>query len=146
MTGLPDKKQEFPCLTRRVTLKTSSKFPSRLSSFLRLGMREMLLPESPNVLSAGRNPHTQSAIKLIPSGVNWRCFFRHMSFSKEPDPGRKVTRHPFVFTPRRTRKVFSFIAVPLLSCFLPGTGRSRPLSGNDHPDRLFDFACSGEVS
>ncbi len=133
---------DFPCPSRRVTLKASSFFPLRLLSEVHV----MPLTKSPNVLSAGRDPHIQSAMKLIPSGVSGKRFFRSMFVPGGTGQGRKVTRHPFVFSPRRDRKVCDAFSLPMQSCFLPGTGRSSDLKGFDQPTRPLFLALSGGAS
>ena len=141
MTRLTIKNTSFPCPSRRVTLKTASFFPLHLFE-----MQVMPLPKSPNVLSAGRDLHTQSANKLIPSGVSWKRFFRSMFIPNGADQGQKVTRHPFVFSPRRQSKSLCAYTLPKKSCFLPGTGRSSDLKGFDQPERRRSLASPDGAS
>ena len=139
MTGLTIQNIGFPCPTRRVTLKTSSLSPVHLLN----EMQVMLLPKSPNVLSAGRDLHNQSANKLIPSGVRWKRFLRSVFVPKGTGRGRKVTRHPFVISPRRQCKGFHAFTLPVQSCFLPGSGWSFDFKGFDQPTHQRSLASSG---
>ncbi len=133
MTRLTIQNTDFPCPSRRVTLKAASFSPMHLLNLLRFKMQVMPLPKSPNVLSAGRDLHTQSANKLIPSGVRWKRFLWSTFVSNGTSQGRKVTRHPFVISPRRQCKGLHALTLPLQSCFLPGTGRSLAFKGFDQP-------------
>ena len=142
MTGYTIQHTGFPCPNRRVTLKTSSLSPMHLLN----KMQVMLLPKSPNVLSAGRDLHNQSANKLIPSGVRWKRFLRSVFVPKGTDRGRKVTRHPFVISPRRQCKGFHAFTFPVQSCFLPGTGRSFDFKGFDQPTHQRSLASSDGAS
>jgi len=146
MTGLTIQNTGFPCPTRRVTLKTASFSPVHLLNLLGFEMQVMPLPKSPNVLSAGRDLHNQSANKLIPSGVRWKRFLWSTFVPKRTDQGRRVTRHPFVFSPRRQCKGFHASTLPLQSCLLPGTGRSFELSGFDQPTHQSSLASSDGAS
>ena len=132
--------------SRRVTLKASSFSPWHLLNLLGFEMQVMPLPKSSNVLSAGRDPHIQSALKLIPSGVSGKRFFRSIFVPAGTDQGRKVTRHPFVKSPRRQSKGMYALTFPLQSCFLPGTGRSFGLNGFVPPTRQRYLASSGGAS
>ncbi len=133
---------DFPCPSRRVTLRASSFFTLRLLSEVHV----MPLPKSPNVLSAGRDPHIQSAMKLIPSGVSGKRFFRSMFVPGGTGHGRKVTRHPFVFSPRRQCRELHASSLPLKSCFLPGTGRSLAFKGFDQPTHKRSLMSSDGAS
>lgn len=146
MTGLTIQNTDFPCPTRRVTLKASSLSPVHLLNLFGFKMQVMPLPKSPNVLSAGRDLHTQSANKLIPSGVRWKRFLRSAFVPKGTSQGRKVTRHPFVFSPRRQCKGIHAFTLPMQSCFLPGTGRSLELKGLDQPMHNRSLASSDGAS
>ncbi len=146
MTRLTIQNTDFPCPSRRVTLKAASFSPMHLLNLLRFKMQVMPLPKSPNVLSAGRDPHTQSANKLIPSGVRWKRFLWSTFVSNGTSQGRKVTRHPFVISPRRQCKSLYAFSLPMQSCFLPGTGRSLDLKGFDQPKRRRSLASSDGVS
>lgn len=147
MTRLTIQNTDFPCPTRRVTLKTFSFSPVHLLNLLRFKMQVMPLPKSSNVLSAGRDLHTQSANKLIPSGVSWKRFFRSMFVSNGANQGQKVARHPFVFSPRRQSKSMSAYSSPLQSCLLPGTGRSYRVKRFDQPmHRRTHFSSDGASS
>ncbi len=146
MIGPTNQHTDLPCPSRRVTLKASSCSPWHLFNLSRLKVQVMPLPKSPNVLSAGRDLHTQSAKKLIPSGVSWKRFFRSVFVSKGTGQGRKVTRHPFVISPRRSHKGFDALSSPVQSCFLPGTGRSRDPMGTDQPHRKISLETFGGAS
>lgn len=146
MIGPTNQNTSFPCPSRRVTLKAASYSPWHLLKYLKLKMQEMPLPKSPNVLSAGRDLHTQSAKKLIPSGVSWKRFFRSVFIPNGVDQGRKVTRHPFIISPRRNHKGFDALSLPVQSCFLPGTGRSIDLRGYDRPHRQLSLEIFGGAS
>ncbi len=146
MIGPMQNQTVFPYPPRRVTLRASSFSPVHLLNLLGFEMQVMPLPKSSNVLSAGRDLHTQSANKLIPSGVSWKRFFRSMFVPAGTDQGQKVTRHPFVISPRRQSKGMYALTLTLQSCFLPGTGRSYDLSGFDQPDRQRSLASSGGAS
>lgn len=146
MTRLTIQNTDFPCPTRRVTLKAASFSPMYLSNQLGFEMQVMPLPKSPNVLSAGRDLHNQSAKKLIPSGVRWKRFLSSMFVPKGRNQGRKVTRHPFVFSPRRQCKGFHAFSLPLQSCFLPGTGRLSELKGFDQPKHQRTLMASDGAS
>lgn len=146
MTRPTNQNTGFSCPPRRVTLKASSFSPWHLLNLLGFEMQVMPLPKSSNVLSAGRDPHIQSALKLIPSGVSGKRFFRTMFVPGGTGQGRKVTRHPFVISPRRQCKGMYALPFPLRSCFLPGTGRSFELTGFDQPTRQRSLASSGGAS
>lgn len=146
MFGFAIQNTGFPCPSRRVTLRMASFSPMHLLNFLRFEMQVMPLPKSPNVLSAGRDLHTQSANKLIPSGVKWKRFLWSPFVLNGTDQGRKVTRHPFVISPRRQSKSLYALTLPIKSCFLPGTGRSSDLKGFDQPKRQRSLASSDEAS
>ena len=146
MTGLSIQNTDFPCPTRRVTLKASSLSPVHLLNLLGFEMQVMPLPKSPNVLSAGRDLHNQSANKLIPSGVRWKRFLRSAFVPLGTGRGRRVTRHPFFISPRRQCKGLHAISLPLQSCFLPGTGRSSELEGFDQPTHQCSLASSDGAS
>ena len=133
---------DFPCPPRRVTLRMASFSPMHLLNLLGFEMQVMPLPKSSNVLSAGRDLHTQSAKKLIPSGVRWKRFLWSPFVPNGTDQGRKVTRHPFFISPRRQCKSLSALTLPRKSCFLPGTGRSSDLNGLDRPKRQRSLASS----
>jgi hypothetical protein len=62
------------------------------------------------------------------------------------DQGQKVTRHPFVFSPRRQSKSLCAYTLPIKSCFLPGTGRSSDLKGFDQPERRCSLASPDGAS
>ena len=146
MTGLTIQNTGFPCPTRRVTLKTASFSPVHLLNLLGFEMQVMPLPKSPNVLSAGRDLHNQSANKLIPSGVRWKRFLRSAFVPLGTGQGRRVTRHPFVISPRRQCKGYHAMTLPMQSCFLPGTGRSYELKGFDQPTHHRSLASSDGAS
>ena len=146
MTRLTIQNIDFPCPTRRVTLKTSSLCPVHLSNLLGFEMQVMPLPKSPNVLSAGRDLHNQSANKLIPSGVRWKRFLRSAYIPNGVGQGRRVTRHPFVISPRRQCKGYHAMTLPMQSCFLPGTGRSSGFNGSDQPTHQPSLASSDGAS
>ena len=146
MTGHTIQNTDFPCPTRRVTLKTSSLSPMYLLNLKRFEVQVMPHPKSPNVLSAGRDLHTQSANKLIPSGVRWKRFLRSAFVPLGTGQGRKVTRHPFVISPRRQCKGIHAMTLPMQSCFLPGTGRLSQLNGPDQPTHQPSLASSDGAS
>jgi hypothetical protein len=147
MTGLTIQNTDFPCPSRRVTLKAASFSPMHLLNLLGFEMQVKHLPKSPNVLSAGRDLHTQSANKLIPSGVRWKRFLWPTFVPNRTSLGRKVTRHPFFISPRRQCKSLDALTLPIKSCFLPGTGRrSSDFKGLDQPKRQRSLASSGEAS
>lgn len=146
MTGLTIHNTDFPCPSRRVTLKAASFSPMHLLNLLGFEMPVMPLPKSSNVLSAGRDLHTQSANKLIPSGVRWKRFLWSPFVPNRTDQGRKVTRHPFIISPRRRCKGLYAYTLPLQSCFLPGTGRSFVLKGFDQPKRQRSLMSSDGAS
>lgn len=146
MFGLTIQNTGFPCPSRRVTLRTASFSPMYLLNFLRFEMQVMPLPKPSNVLSAGRDLHTQSANKLIPSGVKWKRFLLSPFVPNGTDQDQKVTRHPFVFSPRRQSKSLYALTLPIKSCFLPGTGRSSNLKGFDQPKRQRSYTSSGGAS
>jgi hypothetical protein len=146
MTGYTIQNTDFPCPTRRVTLKASSLSPVQLLNLSRFEMQEVPHPKSPNVLSAGRDLHNQSANKLIPSGVRWKRFLRSAFVPLGTGQGRKVTRHPFVSSPRRQCKGYHAMTLPMQSCFLPGTGRSSQLKGLDQPTHQPSLASSDGAS
>ncbi len=146
MTGLTIQNTDFPCPSRRVTLKAASFSPMHLLNRLRFEMQVMPLPKSSNVLSAGRDLHNQSANKLIPSGVRWKRFLWSPFVPNGTSQGRKVTRHPFVFSPRRQCRELHASSLPLKSCFLPGTGWSSALRGSDQPMRQHSLASPDGAS
>jgi len=146
MIGPTKQNIDFPCPSRRVTLKASSCSPWHLFNLSRLKVQVMPLPKPSNVLSAGRDLHQQSANKLIPSGVSWKRFFRPVFVPHGTDQGRKVTRHPFISSPRRGPKGFNALSFSLQSCFLPGTGRSSDLKGTDQPHRQLSLETFGGAS
>ena len=146
MTGLTIQNTAFPCPTRRVTLRMASFSPKHLLNLLRFEMQVMPLPKSSNVLSAGRDLHTQSAKKLIPSGVRWKRFLWSPFVPNGTDQGRKVTRHPFVISPRRQSKSLYAYTLPIKSCLLPGTGWSSDFKGFDQPKRQRSLASSDGAS
>ena len=146
MFGPAIKNTDFPCPPRRVTLRTASFSPMHLLNLLGFEMQVMPLPKSSNVLSAGRDLHNQSANKLIPSGVKWKRFLWSPFDPNGTDQGRKVTRHPFISSPRRQSKSTSAYTLTLKSCFLPGTGRSSDLKGFDQPTRQRSLISSDGAS
>ena len=146
MFGPTIQNTDFPCPSRRVALRTASFSPKHLLNPFGFEMQVMPLPKPSNVLSAGRDLHTQSANKLIPSGVRWKRFLRSAFVPNGTDQGRKVTRHPFVISPRRQCKGFHAVTLPLQSCFLPGTGRSSELKGFDQPAHRPSLASSDGAS